>query len=184
MDVLGITDAIVSHAMASGRFEQVNGHEPKDAPTTGGLTAAVWVDRVAPQGRASGVDKVSAVLTFNVRIYGSAVAEPLDAIDPDMLAAVDDLCSAYCADFALGGLVRNVDIFGQFGTPLDVRAGYLQQDGAMYRVLTIALPIVVNDLWTKAGKLADRVGCRGGVGRGVKARRNPWWIMVSAKNVH
>lgn len=147
MDVLGITDAIVSHAMASGRFEQVNGHEPKDAPTTGGLTCAVWADRVTPQGRASGVDTVSAVLVYNVRIYASAVSEPLDAIDPDMLAAVDDLCSAYCGDFTLGGLVRDVDVFGMYGQSLDVRAGYLQQDGALYRVLTIALPVVVNDLW-------------------------------------
>lgn len=150
MDVLGITDAIISHAMASGRFEQVNGHEPKDAPTTGGLTCAVWVDRVTPQGAASSLGSVSAVLVYNVRIYASAVAEPLDAIDPDMLAAVDDLCSAYVGDFELGGLVRNVDVFGQFGNPLDVRAGYLQQDGALYRVLTIALPVIVNDLWTEA----------------------------------
>lgn len=150
MDVLGITDAIVSHAMASGRFEQVNGSEPQNPPSTGGLTAAVWVDRLTPQGRASGVDSVSAVLVFNVRIYASAMSLPSDAIDPGMLAAVDDLCGAYCGDFTLGGLVKDVDIFGMYGQSLDVRAGYLQQDGALYRVLTISLPVVVNDLWTEA----------------------------------
>jgi len=150
MDVLGITDAVVSHAMASGRFEQVNGSEPQNPPSTGGLTAAVWVDRLTPQGRASGLDSVSAVLVFNVRIYASAMSLPSDAIDPDMLAAVDDLCGAYCGDFTLGGLVKNVDIFGGYGQSLDVRAGYLQQDGALYRVLTISLPVVVNDLWTEA----------------------------------
>jgi hypothetical protein len=130
MDVLGITDAIVSHAMASGRFEQVNGSEPQNPPSTGGLTAAVWVDRLTPQGAASGLNTVSAVLVYNVRIYASAMSLPSDAIDPDMLAAVDDLCGAYCES-------------------LDVRAGYLQQDGALYRVLTIALPVVVNDLWNE-----------------------------------
>jgi hypothetical protein len=150
MDVLGITDAVVSHAMASGRFEQVNGSEPQNPPSTGGLTAAVWVDRLTPQGRASGLDSVSAVLVYNVRIYASAMSLPSDAIDPDMLAAVDDLCSAYCDDFTLGGLVKNVDVFGSYGQSLDVRAGYLQQDGALYRVLTISLPVVVNDLWTEA----------------------------------
>jgi hypothetical protein len=66
-----------------------------------------------------------------------------------MLAAVDDLCGAYCGDFTLGGLVKDVDIFGMYGQSLDVRAGYLQQDGALYRVLTISLPVVVNDLWNE-----------------------------------
>ena len=147
INILGITDAAVSHAMTLGRFEAVNGHEPKNAPSTGGLTAAVWTDRVTPVGRASGLDVVSAVLVLNVRIYASAVSEPADAIDPDMIAAVDELCAAYCGDFTLGGLVKDVDIFGMYGQALDVRAGYLQQDGVPFRVMTIALPVVVNDLW-------------------------------------
>ena len=150
MDVLGITDAVVSHAMASGRFEQVNGAEPQNPPSTGGLTAAAWVDNLTPEPRASGLDSVSAVLVFNVRIYASAMSLPSDAIDPNMVAAVDDLCSAYCGDFTLGGLIKDVDIFGMYGQRLGVRAGYLQQDGALYRVLTITLPLVVNDLWTEA----------------------------------
>ncbi|GAA2199941.1 hypothetical protein [Streptomyces bangladeshensis] len=146
LNILGITDAVVSHAMASGRFETVNGHEPKNAPSTGGLTAAVWSERVTPV-RSSGLDVLSVLLIFNVRIYASAVQEPADAIDPDMLAAVDDLCAAYTGDFTLGGLVRQVDLLGIHGQPLDIRAGYLQQDGLLYRVLTISLPVIVNDLW-------------------------------------
>lgn len=146
LNILGLTDAVVSHAMASGRFETVNGHEPKNAPSTGGLTAAVWSERVTPL-RSSGLDSLSVLLTFNVRIYTSASQEPADAIDPDMLAAVDVLCAAYAGDFTLGGLVRHVDLLGAHGQPLDVRAGYLQQDGSLYRVMTIALPVIVNDLW-------------------------------------
>lgn len=146
LNILGITDAVVSHAMTSGRFETINGHEPKNAPSTGGLTAAVWSERVTPV-RSSGLDTLSVLLVFNVRIYASAVSEPPDAIDPDMLAAVDDLCAAYTGDFTLGGLVRHVDLLGIHGQPLDVRAGYLQQDGLLYRVLTISLPVIVNDLW-------------------------------------
>jgi hypothetical protein len=148
LDILGITDAVVSHAMASGRFDAVNGHEPKNPPSTGGLTAAVWTDRVTPV-RSSGLNSLSVLLVFNVRIYASAVSEPPDAIDPDMLAAVDDLCAAYTGDFELGGLVRHVDLLGINGTPLDVRAGYLRQDGIEFRVMTIALPVVVNDLWNE-----------------------------------
>lgn len=146
LDILGITDATVSHAMACGHFEQVNGHEPKSAPTTGGLTAAVWVDRVMPV-RSSGLGSLSVLLVLNVRVYTAAQQLPADAIDPGMLAAVDTLCRAYVGDFTLGGLVRQVDVLGAHGQALDVRAGYLQQDGIPFRVMTIALPVVVNDLW-------------------------------------
>ncbi|MFF8901667.1 hypothetical protein ACF082_29770 [Streptomyces lydicus] len=146
LDILGVTDALVSHAMASGYFEQVNGHEPKSAPAGGGLTAAVWANQVTPL-RASGLASVSVLLVFNVRLYTSAQTQPADAIDPSMLAAVDDLCAAYSGDFTLGGLLRSVDLLGAHGQSLDVQAGYIQQDGALYRVMTITVPCVVNDLW-------------------------------------
>lgn len=147
LDISGLTDAVVSHAMATGRFEKVNGHEPMSAPSSGGLTAGVWVDQVRPV-RSSGLASVSCTVTLLVRLYTSALAEPLDAIDPALIAAVDDLCTAYAGDFTLGGLIRNVDLFGQAnGTGLDVRAGFLREDGTVLRVMTITLPLIVNDLW-------------------------------------
>lgn len=149
LDISGIFDAAQSHAMASGHFETVNGHEPTSPPTLGGLTAALWVNRAVPV-RTSGLASVSALIVLNVRLYSSTATEPQDAIDPAMLAAVDALCTAYCADFTLGGLVRKVDILGEHGQPLDVRAGYVQQAGAMYRVMTIFLPVIVNDLWEES----------------------------------
>lgn len=145
LNITGILDAVVSHAMASGYFEQVNGHEPQNAPSLG-LTAAVWVDSVQPV-RASGLDSTTVRLTLNVRIYTSAQSDPPDAIDPALMAAVDGLCAAYVGDFTLGGLARNVDVLGAHGQPLLVRAGYVQQSGAIYRVMTITLPVIVNDLW-------------------------------------
>lgn len=152
LNVLGLVDATVSHAMATGRFEQVNGHEPANAPASGGLTAAVWADRVQPV-RSSGLDSVSVLVVLNVRLYTVAQAgspESRDQIDPDLLAAVDDLCAAYSGDFTLGGIARNIDIFGANGSGLDVRAGYVQQSEVLYRVMTISLPILVNDLWEES----------------------------------
>jgi hypothetical protein len=149
LDITGILDAAVSHASASGHFDQVNGHEPVHPPASGGLTAGVWVDRAVPV-RSSGLDSVTALVVLNVRLYTSAQQLPLDAIDPAMVAAVDALCTAYVGDFTLGGLVRQVDVFGTHGQPLDVRAGYLAQDGALQRVMTISLPVIVNDLWEEA----------------------------------
>lgn len=145
LNISGILDGVVSHAMASGHFEKVNGHEPANTPSLG-LTAAVWTDSVQAV-RSSGLDQTTVQLVFNVRLYASAQAEPADAIDPNMITAMDDLCAAYVGDFTLGGLVRQVDILGAYGRPLLVRAGYVQQSGAVLRVLTITLPLIVNDLW-------------------------------------
>jgi hypothetical protein len=145
LNITGILDSVVSHAMASGHFEAVNGHEPENAPSLG-LTAAVWADQVLAV-RSSGLDTTTVDVVLNVRIYTSTQQEPADAIDPAMLAAVDDLCAAYIGDFTLDGLVRQVDIYGAYGPPLLVRAGYIQQSGAIYRVMTITLPLIVNDLW-------------------------------------
>lgn len=145
LNITGILDAVVSHAMASGHFEQVNEHEPINAPSLG-LTAAVWADDIRPVP-ASGLDSTTVRLAFNLRLYTSTQSEPADAIDPRLITAVDDLCAAYVGDFTLGGLVKHVDIFGAHGIPLLVRAGYVQQSGAVYRVMTITLPVIVNDLW-------------------------------------
>ncbi len=93
---------------------------------------------------------MSTLVVFNVRVYGSMQADPPDAIDPNMVAAADALGEAYTGGFTLGGLVRQVDLLGAHGSPFDVRAGYLSIDGTRYRVLTISLPVVVNDLWTEA----------------------------------
>jgi len=57
---------------------------------------------------------------------------------------------AYCGDFTLGGLVRQVDIRGAHGAGLSARAGYLEQDSAVFRVFTISVPLIVNDLWKEA----------------------------------
>jgi hypothetical protein len=145
LNISGILDGVVSHAMASGHFEQVNGHEPANAPSLG-LTAAVWTDSIQAI-RSSGLASTSAVLVFNVRIYTSVQSEPADAIDPNLITAVDDLCAAYIDGFTFDGLVRSIDVLGQHSQGLLVRAGYVQQSGAVFRVMTITLPVIVNDLW-------------------------------------
>lgn len=145
LDVDGTVDAVISHAMASGYFDQVNGHEPKNAPGNG-LTAAVWFDTMRAV-LSSGLASVSVLLVLNVRLYTSMLQEPQSAIDPALLRASGALFAAYAGDFTLGGLVREVDLFGAEGTPLLAKAGYLNQDNKLYRVVTITLPVVVNDAW-------------------------------------
>lgn len=149
LDIQGILAAIESHASASGLFEAVNGNEPFNPPATGGLTCAVWVNDIAPVGAASGLIATTGRLEFNVRLYTSAVQQPLDAIDPALVAAVDALLTAYSGDFQLGGEVKEIDLLGSHGTPLRAQAGYLAMAGTTYRVMTITLPVIVNDLWAQ-----------------------------------
>lgn len=139
---------VMSGALQTGLFETVNGHEPKSAPGNG-LTAAVWVDTITGVGAASGLSATSGVVTLNVRIYTPFLQEPPDAIDPNMLTAASTLLGLYTGDFSLGATVRNIDLLGSYGRALAAAAGYLTQDSTIYRVMTITLPVVINDLWTQ-----------------------------------
>ncbi len=147
MNVVALYDAVVSHALALGQFEQVNTHEPKNAPGNG-LQCAVWVQEIGPTS--SGLASTSARVEFSVRIYSNMLQEPQDLIDPHIFLAVDALLTAYSGDFSLGGTVRTVDLAGMSGNPLRAVAGYLDIDQKMYRIMTITLPVLLNEAWTQA----------------------------------
>lgn len=144
-----ILNGIASHALASGYFDRVNRHEPANVPTTG-LTAAVWVDRLSPVSAVSGLAATTARLAVFVRLFTGTASEPRDAIDPDMLAAVDALMVAFSGDFTLNDQAMNIDLLGAHGDPLTAQAGYVVQDGKHLRVYTITVPVIVSDLWTQA----------------------------------
>jgi hypothetical protein len=148
LDIQAIIDAIVTDLLASGYFERVNAHEPKSSPGSG-LTAAVWVQDIRAV-QSSGLDSSSALLVFSVRLYTSMAQEPLDAIDPQLVNAVSTLFSAFAGGYTLGGLVREVDVRGSEGVMLEAKAGYLKQADFSHRVITITLPVVVNDVWEEA----------------------------------
>jgi hypothetical protein len=145
MDVSTLFDRMESHAAALGAFDRINTHEPVNAPG-GGYTTAIWVNRLDPVS-SSGLDSTSVRVEFYIRIYTSRQMEPLDAMDPEVLKRTDLLMAQYTNDFDLGGAVRNVDLLGQHGTPLSAAAGHLNLGGILYRVMTITLPLIVNDVW-------------------------------------
>ena len=150
LDTGAIIAAVRSHALASGEFDRAPGHEPKSKPGSG-LTCAVWVQRgPAPTARSSGLAATSARLILNVRIYTNMISDPQDEIDPRIVAAVDTLMTLFNGDFTLGGLVSHVDVLGMHGIPLDAQAGYLQQDGAIFRVMTITLPVIIENAWEQS----------------------------------
>jgi hypothetical protein len=141
-----ILDKVVSHALGLGVFEKVNTHEYKSAPGKG-LFCEIWAETIAPAR--SGLDVTSAVLTLNVRVRSNMISEPQDAIDPAILDAVSLLMDAYTGDFQLGGAARNIDLLAGSTPGLRADAGYLNQDSAIFRIMTITVPIIVNDCWNQ-----------------------------------
>jgi len=146
--IRSILAVVESHALASGQFVRVNKHEVANPPTLG-ISAEIWVQRIMAIP-ASGLASSSGLLVLNIRPRMPATFNS-DAVEEELLAAVDALMSAYSGDFELGGSlnVRSVDLLGSNGVRLAAAAGYLNQE-TLYRVYTIDLPIVVNDLWTQS----------------------------------
>jgi len=144
LDIATILTRVADHARTSGAFEQVFIGEPKSAPGRG-RTAAVWAGPSGPA--ASGLASTSMWMRFTVRVYVPLKQEPPDSIELDAVAATDVLLAAYNGDFELGGAVRNVDIFGEFGAALGVEPGYITIDNTAFRVMDINLPLVINDVY-------------------------------------
>ncbi|MGH3381363.1 MAG: hypothetical protein ACRDP6_42190 [Actinoallomurus sp.] len=144
-DPMVTQDVIVSHAKRLGLFDRVHAHEPKSAPGNG-LTCAIWADHIGPI-QSSGLDSTSLRVTYSVRLYYPMLKEPQDAIDRTVLAAVAALMSAYSGDFTLDDEARHVDLLGAYGVALSSQAGYLDQDKRLFRVFTISLPIIFNDVF-------------------------------------
>lgn len=145
-----VIDKIVSYALSSGRFDSVNGHEPKSAPGNG-IVFAVWAQIIRP-ARLSGLAATSILVQFQGRIYIPFNQQPYDMIDPQVMAATTDMMAAFSADFDLGGAadVRYIDLLGIEGANmgaqgLSAQAGYVEIDRRMYRIMTLNIPIVIND---------------------------------------
>lgn len=148
LDINGIIDALASHALSTGYFSMVNEHESKQSPPEE-VTAAIWVERVSPV-KTSGLSNTSVRLQVEVRLYAGTMTEPYDDIDSDLTTALDALMRAYMNDFTLGGLIRHVDLFGAYGPGLDARTGFINMDGKEFRVFSVNVPMIVDDLWTQA----------------------------------
>jgi hypothetical protein len=142
--------ALETKAKALGIFTQVYRHEPKVAPETKGLACAIWFERVAPARGGSGLNSTTARIEYTARVYRGMLTEPQRDVEVIMLRAVGMLISALSDDFTLGGVMREVDLLGEFGDPLSAVAGYLTQDKSLFRIVDVTLPIIVNDLWSQA----------------------------------
>lgn len=148
-----VFDRLVSYALQGNRFQSVNQHEPKNAPGNG-ISCSIWIQDMTP-ARLGGQAATSWLVVFNARIYMSFTSQPYDMIDPRVTAAALQMIAALSGDFNFGSIpdadIRHVDLLGANGVKLGARAGYMEIDRHMYRVMTVTIPIVVNDAFTQVG---------------------------------
>jgi len=149
LDLNTYRSAAMSHAQSLGLFEQVLDHEPVSAPGSG-LTYALWVTDIAPIPARSGLSSVTVRLELNGRVFLPADTEPAGDVDVAVTGAVNGLMNAYAGDFELGGSVAEVDLLGAYGALLRARLGYTRLDSTTYRVATLTIPLVIDDVWTEA----------------------------------
>jgi hypothetical protein len=153
LDIPGLQAAVCSVAERVGHLATVDGHEPREAPGSE-MHAAFWLLSIRPSGgKVSGLASAATVVTFLGRLYvpaGDGSNLPYDEIDTALLAATDRLMAAFIGKFTLGGMVRNVDVFGEVSPGLSADAGYVAfggNNGKKFRVMTITLPLIVNDMY-------------------------------------
>lgn len=150
MDFAALFAAVEADAMTLGVFETVNAHEaPRNAPGNG-PSLDLWFQGIKPAPWAGGLASTSVVIHLQGRVYMSAEQQPYDAIDPAIVDASVRLIANYSAGFTLGGLVRNVDLLGESGITLGGEAGYVMRDNRRFRVVTLDIPLIVNDLMAQA----------------------------------
>lgn len=150
IDSEDIFTRIASKALASGKFDRVNKHEPKTKPGRG-LTAAIWVDRIEPARGRHGLTSSTARVVVNLRIYTNMLQQPQDAIDPNVMKAADYMFEVLSGDFDLGSEDRWIDLLGiTQGHPLFGQSGYINIDNVTMRVFTITVPVIVENAWNQA----------------------------------
>jgi hypothetical protein len=146
VDVDGLLNVLASIARRNGYLDAVLIGEPKRKPAEG-ITMGIWLDVLGPALSGAGATSLRAL--WFARIYTNMLAEPADLIDPKMTCAAAAFMGGVTNDFRLARhpQVRSIDLLGSHGVALEGRAGYIEQDGKLYRTITVTVPILLNDVW-------------------------------------
>lgn len=139
--------AIQSYLEASGYFVGSQVSEPKQPPPEG-FYAAVYMS-------AAGVNSLTLTGTIErhlpiIRVYRQMLAEPAEDIEFGMAEVISKVASDLIGEYDLGATIRNVDVGGQTGAPMSATWGYVDVGGAMFRIVDLIVPLIVDDSATLA----------------------------------
>jgi len=102
---------------------------------------------VSVQNLRSRSEQTTLTKTIETRTVAVQVSHlaPLDApgdqgIEGDLGEIADDLLASFLGDFDLGGVIRNIEPAG-----IEVDWGYLTVKQASYRIVTLTIPMTVDD---------------------------------------
>lgn len=148
----GIFAEIKNPIMALGIFKTVAFYEPKAAPPAD--HCALWGDRLRAIPRRSGLATAAFLMMINCRIYnsyGSAdfVDQTAAAVEPKVFRAAAAVMGEFIGNFTLETLDGNIDVLGDNGFALDAVPGYINHDGIIFRVITVQIPVIINDLFAE-----------------------------------
>ena len=147
--VYALFDSVRTHVQTLGVFSGVLTHEAKSKPVAG-LSAEIWSMGIRPVGQVSGLAETAGTVTFHIRIRTNMMQKPEDDTDKILMTATMALIGEYSGNFTLGGTVMAVDLLGMHGEALSAQTGYLEQDGTLFRVATVVLPIIIDNLWVQS----------------------------------
>jgi hypothetical protein len=140
-----IVNTLLSHAKKCGRFSSVSARELITAPPSG-VAVSIYFARMVPT--LSGLASTSTIAVFTVELSMVLPQFPADGVEVDLLNAHDVLCAAYSGDFDLGVEGASIDLLGD-RIPMESVAGYKTIGKQLLRVISITVPVSVNDVWSQ-----------------------------------
>lgn len=145
-DVKDLMSQLMSHALTSGLFEAVNGHEGDNAPGDG-ITATYLLGNIDPVPNRSGLATTSLRINVLLRMQINLQHEPQDDVDILLGNAALAMVAAYNGAFSLEGSVMAIDLLGADGKDLSALFTYLQAPGAtVFRAAEINIPVIFADV--------------------------------------
>lgn len=141
-DVSGSLSFVNSIVSSSGLGATQIG-EPKSPPAGNGLSFAVMLgpSRVAELTMSGTIEQHLVTL----RVYRNMLAEPVKDAEMQVAVGAQKILLLLYKALSLDGEVRSLDVGGIYGQSVGIRPGYITIDSTIFRVMDVALPLIVDN---------------------------------------
>jgi len=83
-----------------------------------------------------------------LRCYVNEFAEEAELVEIRVNSLLHNVIATFTGEYSLDGSIRAIDIAGMYGESLNVRLGYADLSGTIYRIADVSLPMIVDDSGT------------------------------------